>query len=125
MQPIKKIIFVYNANSGKVNLYLDILHKIASPSTYPCSLCDLTHGVFKERETWKAFRESSKIDMVFYHKDEFKQEFGSKFLAKFTYPLILEVVQDDFEVLISDKELNALEDLDQLIALFKKRTKHL
>ena len=33
-----KLIFVYNANSGKLSAALDIAHKIISPSTYQCRL---------------------------------------------------------------------------------------
>jgi len=36
------LIFVYNANGGLVNSWLDTAHKIVSPSTYSCSLCAIT-----------------------------------------------------------------------------------
>ncbi|MBK8635543.1 MAG: hypothetical protein IPN72_19065 [Saprospiraceae bacterium] len=72
------LIFVYNANSGKVNLYLDILHKIVSPSTYPCSLCATTYGTFKIREEWKNFKSEYTVPMRFLHKDEWENEFNRK-----------------------------------------------
>jgi len=88
-QKITKLVFVYNANSGKLNGYLDIAHKIISPKTYPCSLCDITHGVFKEHEKWKNFRQRVKTPMEFLHLDEFKQQYASKFSAKFKFPIVL------------------------------------
>ncbi|WP_241234677.1 hypothetical protein [Nonlabens ponticola] len=55
---IGKLIFVYNANSGRINSWLDSAHKIISPSTYQCKLCELTHGAFTEHDEWSRFRES-------------------------------------------------------------------
>ncbi len=43
------LIFVYNADSGKLNVLFDVGHKIVSPGTYKCDLCTLTHGTFTER----------------------------------------------------------------------------
>jgi len=54
---ISKLIFVYNANSGAINALLDSAHKIISPQTYDCKLCELTYGVFKEDEEWLRFLE--------------------------------------------------------------------
>ncbi len=59
---ISKLIFVYNANSGALNSLMDSVHKIISPKTYDCKLCDLTYDVFKENELWSRFRESVKND---------------------------------------------------------------
>ncbi len=78
MQDQPTIIFVYNANSGKWNLYMDILHKIVSPKTYPCSLCAITHGVFSIHEEWAEFKKDYPIPMRFLHKDEWEQEFDRK-----------------------------------------------
>ena len=43
-----KLIFVYNAGSGKLNALFDMAHKIVSPTTYECSLCALTHDAFQD-----------------------------------------------------------------------------
>ena len=52
-QKIEKLIFIYNANSGKHNALLDTMHKIVSPNTYNCNLCDITFGLFTENKTWR------------------------------------------------------------------------
>jgi len=49
------IVFVYNANGGFVNGIMDSVHKLLRPSTYPCSLCELTHGFFSEKKSWKDY----------------------------------------------------------------------
>lgn len=67
------LFFIYNANSGLINGALDSLHKIVSPSTYPCKLCELTHGYFGQRSFWKGYSHQLNkdgYDMRFLHKDE-------------------------------------------------------
>jgi hypothetical protein len=116
-----KLLFIYNANSGKLNLYKDIAHKIFSPQTYPCSLCAITFGVLKENESWKNFREHSDLTMEFYHMDEFMAKYRSKWLKKFDFPVILAENSEDLEVLIFNEELDTLKDSQELIAIIQER----
>ncbi|MBE9044265.1 GTPase [Pleurocapsales cyanobacterium LEGE 10410] len=106
-----KLIFVYNADSGLANTLMDIGHKVISPQTYECNLCDLTFGVFKEQKKWKEFREKSNTEMEFLHRDEFEQKYGKKF----DYPLILKQ-DDELSVMVSQAELNQIQTLDELIS---------
>lgn len=76
---MKKLIFVYNADSGKLNALLDSLHKVVSPSTYSCKICELTHSTVGERKVWKEFREELDVEADFLHKDEFLKLYASKF----------------------------------------------
>ena len=52
----QKLIFIYNADSGLRNMIVDSAHKILSPDTYTCSLCDIAFGAFTENSVWKKFR---------------------------------------------------------------------
>ena len=106
-----KLIFVYNADSGFINTLIDIGHKAISPQTYQCNLCDLTFGLLKEHKQWKKFREQSKTEMEFLHRDEFEQKYGQKF----EYPLILKE-EKDLSVMISKVQLNEIKTLDKLIS---------
>jgi hypothetical protein len=116
-----KLIFVYNANSGKVSAILDGLHKIVSPSTYNCNLCAITFGNFSEDKVWKEFREESEAEMKFYHKDEFLKQFRSKWLPKYDFPVLLSEENGELEIFIDAQELNNLENASQLITRIKKR----
>lgn len=118
--PIDKLIFVYNANSGKLNAYMDAAHKIVSPSTYQCRLCDLTYGVFKENVDWIRFRESELIktkvqELEFLHIDEFESKYKSKWLPKFDYPVILIASSQGLEIFLSADEMNELHTTESLI----------
>jgi len=121
-----KLIFVYNANSGKLNALFDVAHKLVSPSTYQCDLCDLTFGVFSEKSEWLRFREREKTTMQFLHKDEFVERYNSKWLPKYDYPIILveknqnlevAVTKEDFENIKTSKEL--INEVKKVIALYK------
>tara|TARA_R110002072_G_scaffold300571_4_gene478351 strand:- start:7239 stop:7619 length:381 start_codon:yes stop_codon:yes gene_type:complete len=118
-----KLLFIYNANSGKMNGYMDALHKIVSPKTYACNLCDITYGVFTENKAWKKFRTSSKISMEFLHLDEFKKQYASKFGSKFTFPIVLLENKCELELFISTEELNELKNAEELIHLISEREK--
>ena len=111
------LIFVYNANSGKLNGILDIWHKIISPETYKCNLCNLTHGKFSEKKVWKVFRESTSLDLIFLHKDEFEEQFEERF----SYPVILSN-DGGLEIFISSNELNKISNPLELIELIKLKT---
>ena len=111
-----KLIFVYNANSGKLNTLFDIAHKIVRPETYSCSLCSLTHGAFKEKKIWSDFKESTEVEMVFLHKDEFEIMYEKQF----SYPIILKE-EKELEEFISTEQLESLEDENHLISLLKER----
>jgi hypothetical protein len=116
-----KLLFIYNAKSGKINGYLDALHKIVSPKTYACNLCDITYGIFTENKAWKKFRTLSKISMDFLHQDEFKKQYASKFGSKFTFPIVLIENKGELELFISTEELNGLKNAGELINLISER----
>ena len=115
-----RLIFVYNADSGKRNAYLDSVHKVVSPSTYNCSLCELTYGFFSEKKTWKRFRKQENVAMDFYHKDEFVKEFKSKWLPKYTFPIILSENGGELEIFLSSEKLNKIETVESLVKTIKK-----
>ena len=50
-----ELIFIYNAESGLFNAVSDYLHKVISPDTYACSLCQITYGNLGMKKKWKDF----------------------------------------------------------------------
>lgn len=118
----QKLIFIYNADSGVHNMIFDSAHKIFSPNTYECGLCNITFGVFTENRNWKKFKNETDLEMDFLHKDEFQRQYASKFGHKFTFPIILAVINENLDVLVNTNELNELENAEGLIDLINKRT---
>ncbi|MFT5103862.1 MAG: hypothetical protein ACI86C_001522 [Candidatus Latescibacterota bacterium] len=116
-----KLIFVYNAVSGSTNALLDVVHKVVSPSTYTCNLCDITFEIISEKKEWKDFREASNIEMVFLHKDEFLKQYRSKWLPKYVFPIVLSEENYGLEIYITPEVINNLEDSKALIQEIAKR----
>ena len=110
------LLFIYNANSGKLNALFDVGHKLFSPSTYPCSLCNLTFDTFSENATWKSFRKESNINMEFYHKDEFEEKFPS---VNLLYPTVLKLKDNQLTTVLTNSILDETKDVDQLIERLK------
>ena len=113
------LIFVYNANGGLPSALGDMVHKIVSPRTYPCSLCALTYGAFSMRREWKDFLKRIGMGSLFLYRDEFRTDLDDRDLP---LPAILlggdSVVP---QVLVSAAELDALPDLSSLTELVKAR----
>ena len=120
-EELHKLIFVYNANSGTINAVIDSMHKVLSPATYNCNLCDITFGLVGEKSAWREFRNSYPIDMDFLHRDEFEKAYASKFGYKFDYPIVLGVTTSELQVVISTDELNKLNGPEELIELVEQR----
>ncbi len=116
------MIFVYNAQSGFRNALMDTAHKLLSPSTYECRLCEMTFGLTGERRGWKKFREQSPVPFKFLHKDEFLTTYASKFQPKYTFPIVLGDTGEDLEVLISTADLNSMQGAEDLIRAVQART---
>lgn len=112
-----KLIFVYNADSGKINALLDIAHKVIRPETYQCSLCAITHGALSEKKAWTEFRKNTKLELEFLHKDEFEK----KYQQAYKYPVVLEY-SDPIRAIINSEELNKLKNVKELIQRIEQLT---
>jgi hypothetical protein len=117
--PATRLILVYNADGGLLNALKDAAHKIASPATYPCSLCALTYGWASMRGRWRQFLASLPMAKVFHHRDDFALAFPG--LAVPLPAILLAEGEGPPQVLVSASELDALPDLRTLIGLVEER----
>lgn len=111
-----KLIFVYNANSGKINALFDAGHKLFNASTYPCSLCALTYDAFNEKTAWKFFRKSTDTSMEFLHMDEFEAKYPN---IKVDYPTVLKQEDKHASIVLSSENLNTIKTVNELITIIK------
>ncbi|GGW51709.1 hypothetical protein [Arenibacter certesii] len=116
----KCLIFVYNAKSGLGNSLLDGAHKILDPKSYSCSLCSITHGAFLENKRWKEFREHSDFDMEFLYKDQFIIKYRDKVGEGVKFPVIFEVDNGGFHVVLSSKSIDVLGNQESLIGAIQE-----
>jgi hypothetical protein len=111
-----KLLFIYNANSGKLNAFADAMHKLFSPDTYQCSLCSLTYDTFSENTIWKTFRKKHHVNMEFYHKDEFETTFPN---VRIIYPAILKLEDSQLTTVLNSEVLNEIVNVEGLIETLK------
>ena len=114
------LIFVYNANSGKLNTLFDIAHKIIQPSSYACDLCSLTHGALSEKQAWKDFRDRTALSIDFLHKDEFEKQYNTSY----DYPVILKHA-DELNLFMSAEDIGVVSDVEDLISRIEKQAEQL
>ena len=115
---MKKLLFIYNANSGIGNMVLDVAHKLFSPKTYNCKLCALTYDTFSENLIWKDFRKNSNLDFDFLHLDEFKAKYQDE---AFSYPVILDETAIGLNEFLSTEAINAISSIEDLILVIKHK----
>ncbi|MFN3590612.1 MAG: hypothetical protein ACK4TG_00295 [Thermaurantiacus sp.] len=112
------ILFVYNADSGLWNATLDTFHKIASPSTYACRLCEVSYGLFGMRKAWAETIGRLKLPVRFLHRDEFAAAFPG---AEVPLPAILVERDGALDSLVSAADFATIETLEALQSLFAAR----
>ena len=113
----KELIFVYNAKSGLFNELIDFAHKIISPETYECNLYAITYGTFKMEKRWSRYIQSLPLKSIFTYKDEISKNN----LPNVNLPSILLREHNDLIELLTAREVNDLNNFDQLIRVLDKR----
>lgn len=68
MRNIDRLIFVYKADTGKVNALLDSAKKLLLIKG--CTLCSITHGLAGEKAEWRSCREEIGVPVETLHRDE-------------------------------------------------------
>ncbi len=119
-----RLICVYNADTGLIQALMHAVHKQVWPTTYPCSLCALTYGAVSMRGDWKRFWRELDARVDFYHRDDFTRDFpalGTGGAREVVLPAILisEAGPESGKeprVMISREELDAMEDVNALMA---------
>jgi len=111
-QSVDSLVFVYNADSGLVNLIKDIGHKLLSPKTYPCSLCDLTYSALGERRSWVRIRKSIPVPQEYLHIDEFEKKYGC--VEAVEYPVIFTLSTGKLTQAVTKQQLDACQSLTEL-----------
>ena len=105
--------FIYNAQSGKLHALFDIAHKVLSPQTYSCDLCQLTHDAFTENAEFTTLKSRHPIEL--FHIDEYE----ARYPAEDYYPVI--VVRRNGEVVkrVNRERIGQLRSVDDLKSLIE------
>lgn len=69
---IDRLIFVFSADSGAVNAFLDSAKKLLMING--CALCSITHGLTGEKSDWRHCKEEIGVPVDYVHRDEVTPE---------------------------------------------------
>ena len=115
----QRLIFVYNADGGRLAGLKDMFHKILSLSTYSCSLCTVTYGATSMQPQWQEFIRKLPAPVNFLHRDEFIRDYLQ--WARHPLPAAYAVGEDGaLTPLIEMPEMEAA-DLNGLMELVRQR----
>ena len=92
---IDRLLFVYNANSGKWNAILDGAKKLLAVDG--CPLCSLTHGVFGEKAEWRACKDSFGVPVEYVHRNELSESLRD--LTNGQLPCVVARIGTRYEIL--------------------------
>jgi hypothetical protein len=110
----RRLVFVYNVDASPVALLKDVVVGITTGRT-DCRLCDLTFGRILKDRSWKAFVRSLPCEVDFELRSTFMKR--PEVLSTATFPAVyLEAPAGLIEV-ITSKELDEVDDLDELRSL--------
>ena len=116
---MKRLVIVYNANAGLAAGVMDSVHKLLSPSTYPCQLCAVTYGLTSMKREWRVFLDGLGMELLFHHRPDFRQAFPQAA----DWPLPLVAVEDGGVLgqLVSAADFAEIPDLASLIRVVNSR----
>ena len=123
----RTLVMVYNADSGLLNAVRDSFWKTFAPGSYPCALCVLAFGFFTMHREWKEFLARGPFEQSELHRDDYRERLPD-FAGKLPVILLSEdgadargVFAGPYRIVVSADEMNAMDDLDQLIGLAERR----
>ncbi|HLP20474.1 MAG TPA: hypothetical protein VK174_09240 [Chitinophagales bacterium] len=117
---LTKLHFVYNETSNPIEIVLNFAHRIHSPDTYACKLCDVTYGTFFVKKEWDDFLNSLPVPSKFHMKNWFIKRFPAYKNAEF--PAVYS--QDEtgnLTLIITPEEFNRIKTLDELKQLVRNK----
>ncbi|MYB75904.1 MAG: hypothetical protein F4X83_02165 [Chloroflexi bacterium] len=115
----RRILFVYNADSPLLAQLKDYVHKIVSPDTYPCSLCQITYGNLGMKRAWRRYVRNLPYPAVFLHRDELAG--GNPQLLEYQLPAVFVEDGANITLLVSAEDLDRTPNLSALQELVLAR----
>ena len=108
------LILAYRAERGVFNTITHTMHRVFSPATYECRLCQFTFSAVGMLRPWKSFLESRPEAKIFYHRREFEEDFPE---ITAELPLILKMEPGDSlpRILMDRHDIESCEDVDELM----------
>lgn len=111
---IDRLLFVFNADSGKWNAFVDSARKLFMVNG--CALCSITHGLTGEKSAWKDCRDELGVPIDYVHRDELSDRLRK--VIEDNVPCVVAEVNGEYTVLMGP---DVLERCRGSVADFKGR----
>ena len=116
-----KIYCIYNAE-GSIKGELKYLYEKYFKDI-KCSMCDITHGVFKQKKKWASKCLESKLNIECLHLDELPNDIKDLVINK--APCVVSQINSTNKIIINNKELaNMSGDVDSFFSHLDKVVKN-
>ena len=114
------LLIVYNADRGFFNAVSASAHKLISPNTYKCPLCEHTFGITGMLKPWKEYLDIQPLTVSFTHRNDFHKDYPQH--KSLTLPAVLLVDPETgiTQVLEANAVRNA-KNLSDLISMMEER----
>src|SRR5688500_9769004 len=66
--PIDRLLLIFDAQSGAAAAFVDSAKKVLR--VQGCALCEVTHGIARERSEWRSCKEELGVPVDYLHRDE-------------------------------------------------------
>lgn len=99
--PISRLIFVFAANSGKLNAIVDSVKKVLMVKG--CTLCAITHGLAGEKSEWSECKDTLGVSVDYLHPDELRPPLAE--LVRDELPCVVAEVGGSLSILLSSEVL--------------------
>lgn len=110
----RRLVFVYNADTGLLEALQHAVWAAVRPETYPCQLCSLTYGPLGMRRSWRRFVGALAVPVDLLHADELAARYPQ--IGPVELPALFEDRGGALEVLIPAVEMRAVPTLDALMS---------
>lgn len=97
---VKKLVFVYNANSGVLDAIVDSARKLLRING--CALCAVTHGIVGEKSEWRACDRALGAPIDYLHLDEIPAQLQPHVNGR--APCVVAVPEEGEPILLLDSE---------------------
>lgn len=100
----------------------DFIAEVLPQKDANCNLCDITYSLAFKKGEWKKYIASLNIESEFFFKDVFLKKFNIEADYDTSFPnAYLQQEDESLHEIISSKEMNDLETLDELMKLVSDR----
>ncbi len=114
------LLIVYNADRGFFNAISASTHKLLSPKTYECPLCQHTFGITGMLQPWKEYLDMQPLPVSFTHRNDFHKDYPRH--ASLTLPAILLIdPEKGVTPVLESKSVRNAKNLSHLISLMEEQ----